>query len=115
MSREGGKIQAVGIDASKGLPGLYWINFFGPPYRDLIGYDRFVTAPAAVVCVVDDGVLLRLHNDPTAWNTPEYLAIEHRIIAHLGSKYFFSKTDTAKQTVAPEFGELMPQNYSDRA
>lgn len=30
------RIQAVSRDISQFLPGLYWLNYFGPAYRDLM-------------------------------------------------------------------------------
>jgi hypothetical protein len=106
MSREGGGLEAVGVDASKHLPGIYWLNFFGKPYCDLIGRDRLLSAPAAEVREVDDGVLLRLADDPREWASPEYKAVERRVLDHIGPQYFFSKGDPERRTVAPPFGSL---------
>ncbi len=104
ISHERGGTQAVGGDVSKALRGLYWLNFFGRPYRDLIGRERLLSAPAHEVREIDDGVLLSLHENPRAWDTPEYREGERHVLGHLGPQYFFSKDDPNRQTVAPDFG-----------
>lgn len=104
MSHEGGGLEAVGIDASKHLPGLYWLNFFGKPYCDLIGRHRLLSAPAAETREVNEGVLLRLFDDPRKWASPEYKAVERRVLDHIGPQYFFSKDQPNRKTTAPDFG-----------
>jgi hypothetical protein len=84
-------------------PGLYWLNFFGAPYVDLMGRERLLTAPAYEVKPVDDGVLIALDSSANAWQTAAYRQREQAVIAHLGEKYFFSRHDPARQTVAPDF------------
>jgi len=104
ISHEGGGTRAVGGDVSKALRGLYWLNFFGRPYRDLIGRERLLSAPGHEVTEIDDGVLLSLHENPRAWDNPEYRATERRVLEHLGPQYFFSKEEPNRKTVAPDFG-----------
>lgn len=106
MSHEGGGLQAMGGDASRHLPGIYWLNFFGKPYCDLIGRERLLSAPAADVREVGDGVLLRLADDPRDWASSEYKAVERRVLDHIGSQYFFSKDDPQRRTQAPAFASV---------
>ena len=103
MSHEGGRLEATGVDASKHLPGLYWLNFFGRAYCDFIGRDRLLASPAAEVREVGDGVLLRLADDPRMWRSSEYKAVEERVLNHIGGQYFFSKDHPNRETVAPSF------------
>lgn len=106
MSHEGGGLQAMGGDASRHLPGIYWLNFFGKPYCDLIGRERLLSAPAAEVREVGDGVLVRLADDPRKWASPEYKAVERRVLDHIGPQYFFSKDDPQRPTDAPAFASV---------
>jgi hypothetical protein len=99
MSRAGGGLRAIGVDVSRHLSGLYWLNFFGPVYAELIGRDRLRTAPAHIARTLDAGTLLMLHPDPTAWNTPDYERTEHAVLRHLGEQFFFSRHDPERQTV----------------
>jgi hypothetical protein len=43
---EGPRIEAVGCDFGRFLPGLFWLNFFGRPYRGLIGDAHLRSTPA---------------------------------------------------------------------
>ncbi len=108
ISREGGGYAAIGIDIARYLPGLYWLNFFGRMYCDLMGRNRLLSAPAYAAREVRDGVLLCLHEDPRAWNTAEYQATEARVLDHLGREYFFSRDNPERPTLAPDLMPWMP-------
>ena len=106
-----GTLMAIGGDVSRYLPGLYWLNFFGEPYCNLMGKDRLMNAPAHETQEMDVGVLLYLASTPEVWNTQEYKATESRVLAHLGDKYFFNRHDLSKETEAPDFGlEPLPRS-----
>jgi hypothetical protein len=83
------RIEAVGRDFGRHLPGVFWINFFGRRYTDLIGADRFRSVPEGLVSAVNGGTLVRIGDDPLAWGTPDYAINEHKIRDHLGSELFF--------------------------
>jgi len=95
--------RAIGANFSRATPGLYWLNFFGRPYLDLIGRERLLSAPAFEVKPVDDGVLIALDASADAWQTPAYQHREQAVIEHLGKQYFFSRYDPDRVTVAPDF------------
>jgi hypothetical protein len=96
-------VRAIGAKITRATPGLYWLNFFGRPYVDLIGNERLLSAPACEVKSVDDGVLIALDSSADAWTTAAYQQREQAVIEHLGRQYFFSRHDPARQTVAPDF------------
>lgn len=104
ISHDDGGTQAVGVDVSRYLPGLYWLNFLGEPYCELIGTDRVLKTPCPEVRRVDRGVLLALGTDPRSWNSEEYRVVEGRAREHLGQHYFFSREHPDRQTVSPNFG-----------
>lgn len=79
-------IRAVGRDLGRYLPGVFWLNFFGRPYRQLIRDDRLQSAPASNVVMVDQGVLIGLGLKPTDWDTAEYATAEQRVRDHLGAQ-----------------------------
>jgi hypothetical protein len=95
--------RAIGRRLAKCLPGLYWLNFFGPPYVELMCRHRLLSAPAYEVKPVGDGVLIALDSSAGAWQTPEYKKREQEVIEHLGKQYFFSRFEPERQTVAPDF------------
>lgn len=103
ISREGGGLEAVGLDVSKYLPGIYWLNFFGKPYCDLIGQQRLLTCPAEGVQELDNGVHISLSAQPTEWDTEWYRARETQIVEHLGPQYFFDRRNPTRTTAAPPF------------
>lgn len=96
-------IQAVGRDFGRFLPGVFWLNFFGRPYRELLGVGRLRSVPGEQVTEVDDGVLLLLSNDPQDWDTSAYAAAEQRVRDHLGAELFFSKADPDRLGVVPDW------------
>lgn len=95
--------RAIGRRLGKSLPGLYWLNYFGRPYLDLMGRERLLSAPACEVKPVGDGVLVALDASPDAWQSADYRHREQETIAHLGKQFFFSRSDPDRQTIAPDF------------
>jgi hypothetical protein len=87
----------------KGLPGLYWLNYFGPQYVDLMGRESLLSAPAYDVKAAGDGVILALDESAEAWSTDAYRQREHVVIAHIGGQYFFSRFEPDRKLVAPQF------------
>jgi hypothetical protein len=96
-------VRAIGMKITAAVPGLYWLNFFGRPYLDLMGHERLLSAPAYEVKPVDDGVLVALDAAADAWNTAAYRQREQAVIEHLGKQYFFSRHEPSRQTIAPDF------------
>ncbi len=97
---DGPGVRAVGRDFGRYLPGLFWLNFFGRPYVDLLGQKRLLSTPANRVARLDDGVLVQLSDDPRSWNDPDYAEAERRALAHLGRDYFFSKQHPDRAGIA---------------
>lgn len=98
---DGPAIEAIGYDFGKYLPGLFWLNAFGPPYRNLIGDDQLLSAPAPDARLFADTVSLSLADRPEQWFTPSYKVIERNVTEHIGSEYFFSKADQNRSHKAP--------------
>jgi hypothetical protein len=101
ISREEGG--AIGIDVSRYLPGIYWLNFFGKPYCDLIGRENLLSSPADECKEIGGGALIRLAKDPSEWDSYAYRLTESRVLNHLGTRYFFDRHSSNEGTVAPAF------------
>lgn len=86
------RIEAVGRDFGRHLPGVFWLNFFGNRCTDLIGADRFATLPKTFVTALDDGIIVRLADDPLTWTTADYAIDEGKVRDQLGRRQFFDKT-----------------------
>jgi hypothetical protein len=97
-------IRAVGLDVSRGLPGIYWLNAFGPPYVEMMGRQKLLTSPAPVVDELRDCIFIGLSSLAGHWTTLEYKKAEAAVIEHLGKHYFFSKDDPDRPLLAPDFG-----------
>jgi hypothetical protein len=97
---------AIGVQFQQYLPGLYWLNYFGPPYCDLMGRDRILTAPAYEVWASGDGVIVSLAESAEEWETPAYQRREQAVIEHLGKPYFFSRDDPKRESLAPDFDAI---------
>ncbi len=103
MVQQERSVRAVGVNLKRAVPGLYWMNFFGREYLDLIGIERFATVPLPFVETLDDGICIGIGEDPNKWDTVEYRQREERGLAHLGREYFFTKADSERATKAPAF------------
>ncbi len=75
-------------DFSSHLPGIFWLNFFGPNYCQSSGKARILTAPAETK-ELGGGVVISLHEDPAAWDTAEYKERERRVLDHIGRDHFY--------------------------
>jgi hypothetical protein len=104
MIRSSSGVSAVGVRLGAAIPGLYWLNFFGEPYLDMIGSDRFLSLPAgSMTSIPRGGIVVKLADTPEAWRTSEYKVVERQIIKHLGTQYFFDPADPDQATKAPDF------------
>ena len=96
-------VRAVGVNLDECLPGVYWLNFFGRPYTQLIGLDRLLSITAHEVRAIGEGVFVALNASPMAWKSDQYLATESSIIDQIGPEYVFSRTEPDRRKVAPKF------------
>ena len=101
ISTEGGGLRAIGIDIAKYLPGLYWLNFFGAPYGNLIGEKRLASTAAYHVASCGSGYLLQLGPDPEDWNSRAYRDCEESVRRYLGEVYFFNRDREQGNSVSP--------------
>lgn len=101
MSRDSG-MMAIGADVCRYLPGLYWLNYFGEPYCDLIGRECLLDAPAFESKPLGSGVLMLVEEDPESWNSDESHYFD--VLSHVGDQYFFLRDNLDRQTAAPSYG-----------
>jgi hypothetical protein len=97
----GSKLHFNVNDYSEGLAGLYWRNFFGPPFVELFG-ERLATLPSEFKQELGGGiVLVQPYELPTLAGTPEGEALERRIISHLGAECFYDHQRHLKPSRVP--------------
>jgi hypothetical protein len=95
-------MRAIGRDMRTSLPGLYWLNVFGPQYVDLIGERRILRAPADSAERCGDHVVVRTYCNAEDWEAQT--ETRHLVAAALGAEYFFDRDDPARPHHAPDFG-----------
>lgn len=89
-------------DYSDGLAGLFWRNFFGPPFIQLFG-ERLATLPDPFKQSLGDGlVLVQPYERPSQAGTPEGDALEHRLVNHLGPECFYNHERHLPPTRVPD-------------
>lgn len=89
IERSDGGERAVGLDASRWLPGFYWGNYFGKCLcrrmsevdRDMHGFDTLR---------LSDGVFVVSTQPPWCWQSPTYRTTEKMAISAIGKQFFFN-------------------------
>ena len=90
----------VGVDLTKALPGLYWLNFFGSVLSDFIGHNTIKSViPSAES--VGNGVFLRLASSPTKMLYESANEQKERIRSALGDNLFYDRHQSERPTRAP--------------
>lgn len=95
-------VRPVGRDFGQFLPGVFWLNYFGRPYVDLLGEQRLRSAPNTEP--VGDGVLIAVGDDPRRWDDPATVSLEQKVRDHLAPELFFTKGDPDRLGVVPDWG-----------
>jgi hypothetical protein len=90
--------RALGWDISRFLPGLYWLNYFGAPYVDLIGRDKLATCPGASE-VSGGGFVIGTAEKSGDWQSGACREREQQVLDRLGRRYFFDRNRTGQPTV----------------
>ena len=91
------------------IPNVYWANFFGKPYVEMIGGDKLRAAPChRIEEMSDGGIMLMLTETPEESISKEGRAKAKEVKEHLGTEYFFDpKTERyprqLKERPIPQF------------
>ena len=105
MGRAGGRLVAQVItvrDYSEGLAGLFWRNFFGPPFVKLFG-ERLQSLPETCREDLGDGiVLVEPYPKPMDAETQAGKAREQELISLLGPECFYDHERHTLPTRRPE-------------
>lgn len=89
----------VPTNLTKGLPGIYWANFLGKEYVELIGKQRLVSLPCNISPLNNGGYLIITSDSPLIIEREKQLKIKKQI----GDEFFYhwGKTGSIK---VPGFG-----------
>lgn len=79
---------------SHSIPGVFWVNFFGAPYVEMLGADKLRTAPCCSVRELDyGGFMLMLAPTPDEANSRKGRKMAEAVKDHLGREYFYDRSD----------------------
>ncbi len=79
----------VPVDLRKGLPGVYWANFFGLGYVEQIGKQRLLAAPCYSISELSDGgILILTAPSPLAPSLQVNRAKQKALRDYLGEELF---------------------------
>jgi hypothetical protein len=93
-------------DYSEGLPGLFWRNFYGPPFIRMFG-QRLDTLPTECHKQLgEDIVLVQPYELPTAAGTEAGMARERELISLLGPECFYDHERHTLPTRRPVLDSL---------
>ena len=102
-----GKVYSMtgfGGDTRKGIPGVYWANFFSKIYINTIGRGKFLTAPCYRREELSDGGFLLLTSEsPLDWEKPEVQELRKAMRTHLGYEYFCDINNRDRTCKVPKF------------
>lgn len=97
-------IMAVGVDISRYLPGLYWGNYFGVKYKQLLVGDKLLNCGAQRSFALGQGIAMFLSEKINTWSLPEYQNIEAKVLKCVGKEYFFGKSDRLMPSIGLDIG-----------
>jgi hypothetical protein len=91
----------------QGLPTLYWITLFGPPYVKLFGRARLLQAPVFATREHPWGIEVQITDSPpTAAAWADFRDARNRAIAFLGAQAFGRNA-----SVTPAFASFKPASF----
>ena len=101
------KVQALTVRGyGEGLAGLFWRNFFGPPFVRLFGESLATLPPECRMPLGEDLVLVQPYALPTEAGTEPGQARERELIARLGPECFYDHERHTPPTRRPFLDHL---------
>lgn len=93
-----------GANLRRGLPGIYWANFFGPKYVEWFGREKFDSIDAyQAERLPDGGWMIISRPEVLTWDEPAIRKREQQIIEQLGRDAFFEMGHPNKTISIPPF------------
>lgn len=91
----------VGTDPEKGVPGLYWMNLFGPTYANWLGREKLQLAVGIHELLPNGSVFLQFGDALETCSSPEILRQQRDALKVLGEEKFFDIENPARQIQSP--------------
>ncbi|MEQ1488314.1 MAG: hypothetical protein ABL920_07450 [Methylotenera sp.] len=96
-------MRILGRNMRNHLPGLYWLNIFGPKYRDFIGDKNFNLLETHCSELVGLSRVIELYENPEDWSIKIASDTCKSITQKIGEEYFYNKEKPNAKTIAPNF------------
>jgi len=84
-----------GIGIKAGLRDVYWVNYYGNSFAELIGKEKLLDLPVSEAKAVGEGVYFKLTEEPE-----DAFALKNAIKAQIGEQYFVPKDIKGKKHMA---------------
>lgn len=91
LDRSEGGVRAMGLDASKWLPGFYWANYMGAYLCNHIGREKLLTVPGCSCTKLGSGILVTNDLPPDHWSDVTYKDNARSAMDYIGQYLFFEK------------------------
>ncbi len=93
----------LGVDLASHVPGIYWVNYFGPTLVRFFGLELLLTCPTWRTWQAGAGVVIQTADSPSQWNSSDALRTKARVRAHLGERTIFDVSCPRRSTIAPTY------------
>lgn len=94
-----------GAKLQRGIPGVFWGNYFGSFYVEWFGREKFETLPCVEKRELPTGGLFfTTAPTPWDWDKPEYHRLQRQVMEHLGADAFFDM-EAFRERVQRELGK----------
>ncbi len=90
----------VGTDPECGIPGLYWLNLFGPRYTAWLR-PQIEIVPGVMKAIGGGGISLRFGSSPDEAEAVDVLTDEKEAIRILGPEKFFDVRQPERKPISP--------------
>jgi hypothetical protein len=78
------------VNLIRGLPGIYWVNFFGPELVEKLGKEKILSAPFFLhEWLRDGGILFSFGRTPLDQQDPEKEKMRMEFRKHIGTENFY--------------------------
>ena len=90
----------VGTNPQYGIPGLYWLNLYGPQYAAWLG-PQIAAVPGAVKPIGNGSISIQFGDSPEGAETQDVLTREREAVTLLGWEKFFDVRQPERKPVSP--------------
>jgi len=95
-----------GLDPARGVPGLYWVNFFSDQYAEWLGLRELPREVAVLKKLAGGGVSLKFCESPDDCRSIEVLQKQRAAIEWLGPQKFFDIRFPDRKLDVPNWDSL---------